>query len=118
MTFSDERSEKKKKITNILIIIGLIFCGLSTLTGAFVGGSDGSASGGALYGFLIGLAGLALTAFLVRSIDDPSLLGYFLICVPLGFFIGYIWGWNGAKIGAAIGAVIAFLFVADMIKTD
>jgi hypothetical protein len=118
MTYSSERDKKKKRKINLLVSIGLIFCGISTITGAFLGGSDGSASGGALFGFLIGLAGLAIVAFLVRSIDDPSLLGYFLICVPIGFFIGYIWGWNGAKIGAAIGAVVAFLFVADMIKTD
>jgi hypothetical protein len=118
MSFIPESDKKKKRIINTLVIVGLVFFGISTLTGAFLGGSDGSVSGGALYGFLIGLAGLAVIVFIVRSMDDPSLLGYFLICVPLGFSIGYIWGWNGAKIGAIIGAVIAFLFVADMIKTD
>jgi predicted MFS family arabinose efflux permease len=41
---------------------------------------------------------------------------YFIICTPIGFLIGLIWGWDEAKLGATIGGLIAFLAVADMLK--
>ena len=110
--------EKKEKIISLLQTIALIVWGISIVAGATIGGSDGSAGGGAFMGFLLGLGIVILIAFLVRVIDDPSRLLYLLICPPIGILIGLIWGNDGAMIGAAIGGVVAFLFIADMIKKE
>ena len=107
---------KKEKIIETLQIIALCGWGLSVLIGALIGVSDGSAIGGAFGGFIIGLGIVILNAFIVRSIDNPSRLLFFLISLPIGFLIGLFWGIDGAIIGTFISGFIAFLAVADMIK--
>ena len=108
-------SEKDNLIQTIFKISFVIF-GLCIIIGAVIGGKDGSVLVGAFCGFMIGMGVMILNSIVVRSIEDPSRLLAFVIFPAIGFLIGLIWGWDAAKIGAGIGAVIAILLVADMIK--
>lgn len=110
--------EKKEKIINTLYRIVMIAWVISIAIGALIGNSDGSTLIGIFVGFLIGLGIAILNAFIVNIIDEPQRLKYFLILLPSGFLIGLIWGLNGGLIGLLIGGIIAFLFVADLIKKD
>jgi hypothetical protein len=116
MEKTNNQNEIKERLIGFLQITALAIWGLAIIIGACTGGSDGSTAGGAFGGFCVGLGIVILNAFIVRIIDDPSRLIYFIICTPIGFLIGLIWGWDEAKLGATIGGLIAFLAIADMLK--
>lgn len=107
---------KKDKIIEKFNIISLSLWAISIFLGALYGEYNSSTIMGAFGGFIIGVGIVILNAFIVRIIDDPSKLFFFLIFLAIGFLIGLIWGINGAIIGTLISGVIAFLFVADMLK--
>jgi hypothetical protein len=111
-----DKREKKEKLIQVLEKIALIVWGLSIITGALIGGSDGSMLLGGITGLLFGLGIVILNAFVVGIIEDPTRLMSFVIFIPVGCLIGLIWGSNGAIIGSISGGILAFLFVADMIK--
>jgi hypothetical protein len=113
-----QNEQKKTVIIKTLRSFGLIAWAIAIITGAAIGGSDRSIIGGAFAGFLVGFGILILIHFFIQIIENPSLLKYFLITPPIGFLIGLFWGLNGGLIGALIGGIVAFLFVADLIKKD
>jgi hypothetical protein len=110
------KNSNKDDLIQIIYKISFVIFGICIIIGALIGGEGGSSLVGAFYGFLIGMGVLILNSIVVRSIENPYLLFAFIIFPVIGFLIGLIWGWNAAKIGAIIGAVIAILIVADMIK--
>jgi hypothetical protein len=109
-------NSNKEDLYQILYYISIVIFGLCIIVGALKGAEDGAILVGAFKGFIIGMGVMILNSIVVRSIEDPSRLLAFIIFPAIGYIIGLIWGWDAAKIGAIIGAIIAVFSVADMIK--
>jgi hypothetical protein len=107
---------QKREILRIIEIISFIVWGLAILIGALSVDSDGSTMVGAFSGFIYGLGFRVLIMFVIRTIENPRRLMFFLILVPIAYLIGLIWGKDAALIGAAIGGFVAFCFIIGIIK--